>query len=149
MENVLEKVKAPAISLIVVGSLNGIVALLSLLGGLLRLTGIMGAERLPTSEAERAGYLIGTVGGYAIAFVGLIIAPIIIYGGIKMLRGQSYGLAKTAAILAIIPFLSCCFIVGIPIGIWVLVVLRDPFVKAFFKGEINPNQFNPPQPPNF
>ena len=44
----------------------------------------------------------------------------------------SYGGAMTGAILAVIPCFSPCCIVGIPIGIWALVVLNDPVVKKGF-----------------
>jgi hypothetical protein len=38
----------------------------------------------------------------------------------------------TAAILAMIPCLSSCCIVGLPLGIWALVVLSKPEVKSEF-----------------
>jgi len=79
--------------------------------------------------------------------LALIAAPIIIYGAIQMMKGRKLGLAKASAILAIIPFTSCCFLIGVPIGIWALTVLSKPDVKAFFRGENAPPNFYPPQPP--
>jgi hypothetical protein len=58
--------------------------------------------------------------------LSLVAAPMIIYGAVKMLNGSSYGWAKASSILAIIPFTSCCFLIGAPIGIWALVVLSNP-----------------------
>jgi len=40
--DVLQKLKAPSIALIIAGSLNGVIGLMALLGGLLRLSGITG-----------------------------------------------------------------------------------------------------------
>jgi len=90
---------------------------------------------------------MATFGTYGMAFLSLVLAPLVIYGAVQMMGGRKYGLSKAAAIVSILPLTSCCFLVGIPIGIWALVVLGKPDVKAFFKGEQNPGIFNPPQPP--
>jgi hypothetical protein len=147
MTDILQRIKSPAIGLLVVGVLNGAIGLMSLASGILRLAGVM-KETIPVNEAERMGYYIGTFGSYLMAFLSLIAAPIIIYGAMQMMKGQKYGLAKIAAILAIIPLTSCCFLAGIPIGIWAFVVLRSPEVKAFFESGMN-NQHFPQSPPQF
>jgi uncharacterized Tic20 family protein len=149
INDILNKLKAPAIGLIIAGVLNFALGLLTVLSGLLRLTGIIQNDKPPTDEAEKIGYFIGTFGGYTVAVLSLIIAPIIVYGAIQMMNGRKYRLAKTSAILAVIPLISCCFIVGIPLGIWALVVLSQPEVKAFFSSEMNYQNYNPPMPPNF
>ena len=132
MNDVLNKLKAPAICLIVVGALNGLISILTILGGVARFAGIGGRGSLPTSDAERFGFYVGTFASYASGLLALIVAPVIIYGAIQMMKGKKYGFAKASAILAIIPFTSCCFLIGIPIGIWALIVLSKPDVKAFF-----------------
>jgi len=46
-----------------------------------------------------------------------------------------------------IPFTSCCFLIGAPIGIWALVVLSKPEVQMFFgRGGAN---YQPPPPPQY
>lgn len=45
---------------------------------------------------------------------------------------QKWTLAVTASILAMIPCLGPCCLIGIPIGIWALVVLFKPEVKSAF-----------------
>lgn len=149
MFDVLNKIKAPAIGLIVVGALNFALGLLSVLSGLLRLTGIIPGDDVPTDEAERIGYFIGTFGVYGVALISLIVAPFMVYGAVQMLGGKRYKFAKTSAILAIIPFISCCFIIGIPFGIWALMVLSKPEVRAFFSSERNFQNQYPPMPPSF
>ena len=146
MNDVVGKLKPPAIGLIAVGILNGVLGLVTLLSGLLRLTGLLDQGGLPASEAERTGYIIGTAFGYGIAFLGLVAAPVIITGGLRMLNGRSYKFARASAILSVIPLISCCFIVGIPVGIWALMVLNQPDVRAFFAGEM---KADPPYPPRF
>ncbi|MCD9187593.1 MAG: hypothetical protein LUM44_14330 [Pyrinomonadaceae bacterium] len=140
----LSQTKVPAIGLILIGSINALCGLLMLLSGLLRLIGKVD-DQIPTDEAQRLGYYMGTGFGYGLGFFSLILAPVIIYGGFCMLKGQKPGLAKTAAILAILPVSSCCFLLGIPFGIWALIVLRKPEVKAVFENQTN-NRFYPPPP---
>lgn len=53
-------------------------------------------------------------------------------GALKMKNLQSYGLANTGAILSLIPCCGPCVCLGIPLGIWALVVLRKPEVRAAF-----------------
>jgi len=52
-------------------------------------------------------------------------------GGWHMGRLQSYGLAATAAVLALIPC-TPAWMISLPMGIWALVVLSDPKVRAAF-----------------
>lgn len=129
----LQKVRPPAIALIIVGAMNGGLGLMTLASGLLRLAGAIDAGPAPMDEAQRVGYLVGTFAGYGVGFMSLILAPVIIFGAIKMMKGEKLGLARAAAVLAILPLTSCCFLVGIPLGIWSLIVLSKPDVKALFR----------------
>ncbi len=46
---------------------------------------------------------------------------------------ESRGLAMTAAVLAALPCISPCCIVGLPVGIWCINVMNDPVVKAVYR----------------
>ena len=50
-----------------------------------------------------------------------------------MLKVKSYNMALVASVISVIPCFSACCIVGIPFGIWALVVLNDASVKAAFR----------------
>ena len=143
----LQKLRGPAIALIIAGSLNGMIGLLALLGGLIRLSGLGGGESLPVDDAERIGYMTSTVVTYAMSLLSLLLAPVIIYGAVKMMNAKNYRAARIASILVIIPFTSCCFLVGIPMGIWALVILGKPEVKAAFYSDASLLNNYPPQPP--
>jgi hypothetical protein len=71
--------------------------------------------------------------GIVVAIISLVIGVVIILGGLKMKQLQSYGLAMTSAILAMIPCLSPCCLIGLPIGIWAIVVLNNAEVRAAFR----------------
>ncbi|HUU52485.1 MAG TPA: hypothetical protein VMW92_05620 [Candidatus Heimdallarchaeota archaeon] len=70
--------------------------------------------------------------GMGSSFVGILVAGFIIYAALKMKELNQWGLAMAASILAMIPCISPCCIIGLPIGIWCLVVLTKPEVKAAF-----------------
>lgn len=63
----------------------------------------------------------------------LVVSGIIFYSGLMMRQLKSYQLTRIGAVLAIIPCLGPCFVLGIPFGIWALVVLNKPGVKEMFK----------------
>jgi hypothetical protein len=60
-------------------------------------------------------------------------AIVIAVGGAKMAFMESYSIAKIGAALACIPLISPFVVWGIPFGIWALIVLNDPKVKAAFE----------------
>ena len=76
--------------------------------------------------------LSGTV-GVILSIVSMVIGLVIFFGAFKMKRLESYGLALTASILAMVPCVSPCCLVGLPIGIWAIVVLSKPEVKGAFR----------------
>lgn len=58
---------------------------------------------------------------------------IILMGAIRMRQMQSYSWAKTAAILAVVPCVGPCLLLGIPFGIWALLALGKPGVRESFR----------------
>ncbi|MBW8038725.1 MAG: serine/threonine protein kinase [Planctomycetes bacterium] len=62
----------------------------------------------------------------------LPVAGITILGAWKMRKLELYGLAITASIVAMLPC-TPGFIIGLPAGIWALMVLKQPDVKAAFR----------------
>lgn len=134
MNEIEGRLKAPAIGLIAVGTFNAISGLVLIFGTLLRL---VRPQRIEFgSEEERLGYLVSGVVLPLLGFITLALAPLIVYGAIQMLKARRYGMARLAAILSLIPVSSCCFVLGIPIGIWALVVLHKPEVKAAFESPV-------------
>ncbi|HEY0429298.1 MAG TPA: hypothetical protein VGC76_16070 [Pyrinomonadaceae bacterium] len=142
--NALDKLKAPAIGLIVTAALDGVIGVLCTASGLLRLAGA--TNEIPQvfrSDAQKAGYYFSTGLLYGLGVLSLVVAPIVIFGAVKMLKGQKSGLVRAAAILSFVP-VSCCFPLGAVFGIWALVVLSKPEVKAVFQGGA-PGQSDFPQ----
>jgi hypothetical protein len=59
---------------------------------------------------------------------------VVFMGASKMKNLQSYGFAMAATVIAMIPCIGPCCILGLPIGIWALVILLKPEVKGAFQG---------------
>jgi predicted Ser/Thr protein kinase len=141
---VAARVRGPAIALIVTGLLElaliPVGALLAMLGwtagfspavafldpSLLFLADVSHSARTPTIGPGISGMELVLFGLHAL--LGL---PILL-GGTAMLRLRAYGLALTAAVLALLPIGPCCLL-GLPTGTWALATLMDAEVKASFE----------------
>lgn len=118
-----QNLKIPAIGLIVVGVLNILFGLYFLLSLIIVLYGGVSYKGFNT-EQEKFIFNVGLYGIIAVGILSLLVAPLVIYGALKMMRGEKTGAAKRAAIFAMLPFTSVLFILGIPFGIWALVNLK-------------------------
>jgi hypothetical protein len=65
--------------------------------------------------------------------IKLVTCALVMLGASRMLQLRSYGLAFTGSILSFIPCLTCCVCLGIPFGIWALVVLNRTEVRSSFR----------------
>ena len=73
-----------------------------------------------------------------------VFAILIILGGVKLMNLSGPALPVTASILAMIPCTSsCCCLVGLPAGIWALIVMSRPVVKAAFAANRSGRLGNP------
>src|SRR4030095_15182182 len=128
MNDVRRRLQLPASGVIIVGALNAMSGVVLILGRLASM--VSGPEREITDEARRLGYLTASIFFPLVSLISILAAPVIIYGGIQMLKARRYPIEMLAAILAVITLSSICCIPAIPIGIWALLVLRDPEVRA-------------------
>ncbi len=71
--------------------------------------------------------------GVASSAIGLLITGIIIYASIEMKNLRQWGLAMAASILAMVPCISPCCLIGLPLGIWSLIVLQKTEVRSAFR----------------
>lgn len=124
----LAKVSAPAIALMALGGMGLGFAMLGIVINVL-LGGIAAANG---DEQAAIGMLVQGTVGVAQGLVGLAVNGAIVFGAWKMKNLQLYGFSLTSGILAMVPCFSPCCLIGIPFGIWALVVLNEPEVKASF-----------------
>ena len=73
-----------------------------------------------------------TLAGYAarvlVLLIFAVLAVLVLRGALKMLNREDYAASRLAALCSIFSF----NILSIPVGIWVLVRLSKPEVKALF-----------------
>jgi hypothetical protein len=130
-----QQVQAPAMGLIITGALGVVGALLSLVMNVLG----TGASALPgmgdMGGEAGARYVQMMSGGLGIVFalLALGIYGFVIWGALQMRQARNWNMSVGAAIGAMLPC-SCCCIIGLPVGIWALIVLMKPEVKAGFTG---------------
>src|SRR5262249_60589157 len=56
----------------------------------------------------------------------------ILFGAVQMRGLQSLAFSRIACVLALIPCLGPCFIIGVPFGIWGLIALTHPTLNPAF-----------------
>jgi len=133
--NAAAQVNGPAIGLLVTGILGILVAIANLV---MNLAGIGMAQRQvgqlggQAKEEMQMQMLIQGPVAIGVAVLALLIYVLVIVGAMKMKSLQSHGLAMTASILAMLPCSACCLL-GLPMGIWSLITLSKPEVKAAFR----------------
>jgi hypothetical protein len=125
----LEKVNGPALGLMILAGINLVLGALALILNLVGAS-FMATQNMP--DQAWASMYSGTIGIVSNA-LGILVSGLIFFGGLKMKRLESHGLAVTASILAMLPCTSPCCIIGLPLGIWALVVLSKPEVKSAFR----------------
>jgi hypothetical protein len=123
----LDKVSLPATLLLVTASLGLLASVCGTFGVVANMSGLNQQQGDPTILAILNGINIVSI------VAGFVANIVILLGALRMKNLQSYGLSLTAAILALIPGMSCCCLISMPLGIWSLVVLNDPYVKAAFR----------------
>jgi hypothetical protein len=94
------------------------------------LPGILAQAAEFTPSGARPNWMV-FVGG-PLLLLTTVPSLLIFAGGWQMRQLESYGLAMISAIMALIPICTLGFPLGIPIGIWALVVLSRRDVREAF-----------------
>ena len=126
-----DQVTAPAIALMVVA----IVGFLLQVANLVWRLGFAAVMASQQEQALRQTPFANMFSGPFVivgAVIGILVSVLILFGAIKMKQLENYGLAMAASIIAMIPCISPCCIIGLPIGIWAVVILSKPEVKSAF-----------------
>ncbi len=129
IEQAQRQVKGPATALLVAGLISVLTTPMVVL--------MWNTEVVPQSGVERQAVQTGAelvlpIVAFLAELLGSIaLSTLMIVAAVKMKRLEAYGLAIAASILAIILLTPLCLI-GLPIGIWALVVLSGREVRAAF-----------------
>lgn len=130
------RVLAAAIALFFIGGL-------ALLDQLVRVVLLVADPDAPARMARAVNQALGqqqempkeTLGGIMIASIIFfsVISIIIMVGAFQMMRFRTWGFAVASSILPWFIISDCCCALGLPIGIWALIILLMPNVKGAFQ----------------
>lgn len=129
--NAKDALNVPSILLLVSGGLGVVMRLAGMVGGG-QSNAMMGELARDPKFAQLAALSSGPANIIG-NLLGIALSGFVIFGALKMRNLQGHGLALGAAIVSIIPCSGCCCI-GLPVGIWALVMLLKPEIKSQFQG---------------
>lgn len=126
-------VLAPAICLLIVG-------ILAFLVDVVELVMVMNPQMMPAGKGlppalqEALQEQQQNVGFNTVrSLIFLVLSVVILAGAAQMMRQRSWGLAMAASIIAMLHFQECCCLLGLPIGIWSIVILCRADVRSMFQ----------------
>lgn len=122
-DSAIRKLRAPSLGLLILSGFTAVPGLLWLpmlvLSGILYVLGFRG---MPTPSPLELAIGLPLIGSNWV----------ILFGSWNMRQGTRYRLAYVSAVLSSIPILSAAGYLGIPFGIWALIVLHRRDVKEAF-----------------
>ncbi len=124
--------KILGIIFIILSAIGFFGAILASLGNIVQLA--QGGPKPPPNmdAAGVSGFYFGFYVSIVMVGLSIFFQPLILWAGINMLRRKGRGIVLTGAIIATIPLLSSCCLLGMPFGIWALVLLMRPESKSLF-----------------
>ena len=63
----------------------------------------------------------------------LTMSVLVLLGALRMKALRNYEFSVIGALLALLPCVTSCCLIGLPFGIWAIIVLRRPGIKGQFK----------------
>ena len=120
-----DAVKGPATALMVT----------AIIGVLLQLVSLLNRRDIPfglSEDPEGVGRLLSAGSSPVLTVIALAAGAVIFLGAQKMKALESHSWAMLASVVAMVPFVSPCCLIGLPIGIWSILILQKPEVKQAF-----------------
>lgn len=131
----IRQISGPSVGLLVTGIVGGVFSLIGMVALIIG-AGITSVAGLESDWIDKIPWGIEEIyeGAFSLGFtlIELLVAGFLIYVAFKIKELKQWGLGVAACILAMLPCVSPCCIIGLPIGIWCLIVLMKPEVRDSF-----------------
>lgn len=159
VDEVVGRVRVPAILLMVHGVLAGIASVGQVLLTLATWLGytFIDLDSLlppdaPREQLEDLALLLDTMTAFGVlsnlmwSAFQLAVAAFIVWGGQRLMEVQDRSIVILAALCAVVPGISsCCSApIGLVAGVWALVIVFDEQVADVFEHHDHPEHFGPP-----
>jgi hypothetical protein len=131
-EAAVQAARAPAIALMVTSILNLLVGIFAVSFMRRAEEFYAGMPEFKEPEMQRSLHLMFGPTTTAAFVLGIVMSVVILIGAMRMQALKNYAFAFTVGILAMIPCVTPCCLIGLPFGIWALAVLSRPDVKSQF-----------------
>ena len=128
--NASQQVAGPATGLLITAIVGSFFVFIGLLINLLGVS--LGTMMAESTEEQFAQWISGGL-GVTTSVIALLVAGFLVYASLEMRKLSQWGLAVGASVVAMLPCFSPCCLIGLPVGIWCLVVLTKPEIKAAFR----------------
>jgi hypothetical protein len=125
--------KILGIIFIVMSVIGGIFAAITVLSNLIQIANGQNVPPANMKEAEKMGFYIGFYGIMGLMVVSILAQLFVLLAGVNMLRLKSRSTVYVGAIVAVIPIVTSCCLLGVPFGIWALIALSYPGSKRIFQ----------------
>lgn len=130
-----EQLSTPAILLMVTGGLGIAMGLLGLLQGAIMRGKGMYDQLFSDPNLQQYAPMMRTLQStnWISNVLVLVLGAVTIVGALKMKNLENYSLSMAAAIIAMVPCVGPCCCIGLPVGIWALILLNKPEIKSAFR----------------
>lgn len=130
ISDVRSKVSGPAIGLMIAAGISLCLLMLALAFSIwLLASGMANDLPEPVGMTKETQISIRIAINVLVQFVNVFV----LFGAARMKSLRSLNLARTACVLAMVPCFGPCCVLGLPFGIWGLVVLSDKNVQKAFE----------------
>ncbi|HYO58780.1 hypothetical protein [Archangium sp.] len=125
-------VSMPAILLMVLSGLGVLLGLVNMMATPALMRWLLASPQLPEQYEPALEQALADFSPWK-ALPLLVLSAAVFFGAFQMLNLRNYGLAMAAAIIACIPCYGSCCCLGMPFGIWAIILLVRPEVKTAFR----------------
>jgi hypothetical protein len=136
MSNARHQVNLPSILLVLTGVMGLIVGLFGIIQAAIGSNEVDPAllAGMPPEQAELLLQIVqgAQSGGLVINFLVLATSAFVIFGALKMRKLELHALGVAASVVAMLPCVGPCCCIGLPVGLWSLIVLMKDEVKTAF-----------------
>lgn len=132
--NARELLNVPSILIIVMGAIGilfGLYGMVSSGANSEQLGQLLNDPNLPPAFKKAMTMTTGPMSKVS-NLIGMLLDVLMIFGAVQMRNLKMYPLAIAATVISMLPCGGCCCLIGLPVGIWALVTLMKPEVKAQF-----------------